>query len=262
MHRIAVCALMAAPLFAQPPSAVSPELRFEVASLKPTPPGARGGGIRPAEGGMRYVAGNVPVRAMIMVAYRMRLDQIVGGPSWLDSERYDMEAKAERPSSPDELHTMLINMLVDRMQLRFHREQRSLPRYVLTVSKDGPKLTPHQAQTAHDPWADLTMEKFLHLKLTVTAAPLDYAAFQMAQQVDRPVIDMTGLKGGYDFTLSFTANLPAGFPEGGKINGEDPDTSGPTIFQAVKQQLGLELKPDKGPVNVIVIDHVEKPSAN
>jgi uncharacterized protein (TIGR03435 family) len=262
MPRIAVCALVAAPLFAQAPAAVPPDLRFEVASLKPSLPGARTSGIRPAEGGMRYVASNVPVKGMIMVAYRVRPDQIVGGSSWLDSERYDMEAKAERPSTPDELHTMLMNMLVDRMQLKFHREQRDLPRYILTVSKDGPKMTPHQAQTAHDPWADLTMEKFLHLKLTVTAAPIEYAAFQLAQQVDRPVVDMTGLKGGYDFTLSFTANLPPGFPDGGKINGEDPDTSGPTIFQAVKQQLGLELKPDKGPVDVIVIDHVEKPSAN
>jgi uncharacterized protein (TIGR03435 family) len=262
MHRVAVCVLMAAPLIAQAPSAVLSDLRFEVASLKPSLPGARGGGIRPAEGAMRYVANNYPIKGMIMVAYRVRADQIVGGPLWLDTDRYDMEAKAEKPSTPDELHTMLMNMLVDRMQLKFHLEQREMRRYTLTVGKDGPKMTPHELQTAHDPWVDLAQEKPLHFKFTATAAPMQYAAFHLSQLVDRPVVDMTGLKGGYDFTFSFTRDLPPGFPEGGKINGEDPDTSGPDIFQAVKQQLGLELKPDKGPVQVIVIDHVEKPTAN
>jgi uncharacterized protein (TIGR03435 family) len=261
MHRVALGLLVAAPLVAQAPTVPS-DLRFEVASLKPSLPGGRGGGIRPAEGGMRYVANNYPIKGMIMVAYRVKADQIVGGPPWLDTDLYDMEAKAEKPSTPDELHTMLMNLLVDRMQLKFHLEQREMRRYTLTVDKDGPKMTPHEAQTAHDPWMDLAQEKFLHLKFTATAAPLQYVAFQFSQVVDRPVVDMTGLNGGYDFTLSFTRDLPPGFPEGGKINGEDPDTSGPNIFQAIKQQLGLELKADKGPVQVIVIDHVEKPSAN
>jgi uncharacterized protein (TIGR03435 family) len=211
---------------------------------------------------MRYVANNYPIKGMIMVAYRVKADQIVGSPPWLETDLYDMEAKADKPSSPDELHTMLMNMLVDRMQLKFHREQRDMRRYALTVDKDGPKLTPHEAQSAHDPWIDITPERFLHLKLTATAVPIDYAAFRLAQLMDRPVVDMTGLKGGYDFKLSYTADLPPGFPEGGKINGEEPDTSGPTIFQAVKAQLGLELKAGRGPVEVIVIDRVEKPTAN
>jgi uncharacterized protein (TIGR03435 family) len=261
MHRIAVFVLLAAPLLAQAP-AVPADLRFEVASLKPSLPGASPNGIRPAEGGMRYIANNCPINLMIMVAYRVKRDQIVGGPSWLTTDLYDMEAKADKPSSPDELHTMLMNLLVDRMQLKFHREQRDMRRYALTVDKDGPKLTPHEAQNAHDPWIDIVPEKFLHLKFTATCAPMEYVAFHLAQLVDRPVVDMTGLKGGYDFTMSYTADLPPGFPEGGKINGEDPDTSGPNIFQAVNQQLGLELKADRGPVQVIVIDHAEKPAAN
>jgi uncharacterized protein (TIGR03435 family) len=80
--------------------------------------------------------------------------------------------------------------------------------------------------------------------------------------MDRPVVDLTNLHGGFDFNLEYTRELPPGFPDNGKINGEDPDTSGPTVFDAVKKQLGLELKAQKGPVEVIVIDRAEKPTAN
>src|ERR1700683_4772240 len=107
MHRIAVFVLLAAPLLAQAP-AVPADLRFEVASLKPRLPGAPPNGSRTAEGGMRYIANNCPINLMIMVAYRVKRDQIVGGPSWLTTDLYDMEAKADKPSSPDELHTMLM----------------------------------------------------------------------------------------------------------------------------------------------------------
>jgi bla regulator protein blaR1 len=153
-------------------------------------------------------------------------------------------------------------MLVDRMQLKFHHEKKEMARYALTVDKGGSKLTPHEAANAGEPWVDQTTEKFLHLKLKATSAPMDYFAFRLSQLLDRPVVDLTELKGGYDFTLTYTRELPAGFPEGAKINGEDPDTSGPTLFEALKRQLGLELKPQKGPVDVIVIDHAEKPTAN
>ena len=133
--------------------------------------------------------------------------------------------------------------------------------YALTVGKGGPKLTPHEAANAGEPWIDQAQEKFLHMKMKATSASMDYFAFRLSQLLDRPVVDLTNLTGGYDFNLEYTRELPPGFPEGGKINGEDPDTSGPTVFAAVKQ-LGLELKGQKGPVEVIVIDHVEKPTGN
>ena len=91
---------------------------------------------------------------------------------------------------------------------------------------------------------------------------MDYFAFRLSQLLDRPVVDLTNLKGGFDFKLEYTRDLPPGFPEGGKINGEDPDLSGPSIFVALKQQLGLDLRSQKGPVDVIAIDHVEKPAGN
>lgn len=262
MHRFTVCVLLAAPLRAQAPAAIPADLRFDVVSLKPSLPGGRGGGIRPAEGGLRYIANNVSIKGMITVAYRVKPDQIVGGPSWMDTDLFDMEGKAEKPSNADELHTMLMNMLVDRLQLKFHHEKKEMKMYALTVDKGDPKLTPHDPKNPHDSWIDVAQEKFLHLKLSATCVPMDYVAFRLAGFMDLPVVDLTGLKGNYDFTLTFTRDLPPGFPEGGKVNGEEPDTSGDNIFQAVKKQLGLELKAQKGPVEVIVIDHVEKPSAN
>ena len=93
-------------------------------------------------------------------------------------------------------------------------------------------------------------------------SPMDYFAWRLGQSLDRPVVDQTGLEGGYDFELSFTRDLPPGIPEGAQINGAPIDTSGPTVFEAVKRQLGLKLTAQKGPAPVIVIDHIEKPAVD
>jgi len=260
MYRIAVGFIFAAQVLAQ--SKMPPDLRFEVASLKPSARQRPGYGIRPAPGGQRYEAWNCPIKVMIQAAFRVKPEQIVGGPGWLDSDPYDMEAKAAKPSTSDELHVMLMNMLVDRLQLKFHRESRDMRRYALTVDKDGPRLTLHPAANGADVWIDQTVDKPLHIKLKGTSAPMDYLAFRLSMLLDLPVVDLTGLHGEYDFTLAYTYELPPGFPPGAKLNGEEPDTSGPNVFTALKQQLGLDLKIGKGPVEVIVIDSVERPSAN
>jgi uncharacterized protein (TIGR03435 family) len=199
---------------------------------------------------------------MIQVAYYVKAEQIVGGPSWVDTERFDMDAKAEKPSNIDELLVMLTNMLVDRLHLAFHREKREMPIYALTVDKAGTKLKPHQAANGGEPWIDQTREKFLHIKMSATAVTLDYLAYRLSQLMDRPVVNLTNVPGGYDFNLEYTQDLPPGFPPGGRINGEEPDASGPNVFDALKQQLGLELKAQKGLAEVIVIDHVERPTEN
>jgi uncharacterized protein (TIGR03435 family) len=261
MARVAIGFLITAALFAQMPARIPPDLQFEVASLKPSTGEMRGGGIRPAPGGQKYEAVNCSIKTMITVAYRIKADQIIGGPEWLNSARYDMQAKAEKASSPDELHMMLMNMLVERLNLKFHHEKREMAMYALTVDNGGPKLTPHEAPNAGDLWIDVSAS-VLHVKMKATYAPIDYFAFRLSDFMDRPVVDMTGLHGGYDFNLEFTRELPPNFPEGGKINGEDPDTSGPTVYMAVKQQLGLALKAQRGPVDVIVIDHADRPTEN
>ena len=230
-------------LLAQKPPAPSDTLQFEVAALKPSDPGGRGGGIRPAPGGERYLATNVAPRLMLSVAWRVRPDQIVGGPAWLDTDRYDMNAKAEKASTVEELHVMLVNLFRDQFKLQYHQGTKEMGIYALTVDRNGVKLTPHEAASAGDPWIDIAQE-VLHQKWSGKFCSMDYFAWRLGQILDRPVVDRTGLKGGFDFHLNFTRDLPPGFPEGGLINGQAPDTSGPNIFEAVKDQLGLRLLMD------------------
>jgi len=262
MRRIVFAFLAAQTLIAQETAGVSPDLRFEVASLKPSTGERSGAGIRPAAGGERYVAVNCPLRLMIQVAWRVKAEQILGGPAWLASDRFDLEAKAGKPSSTDELHVMLMNMLADRLRLRFHHESNEMPIYALLVDKAGPKLTAHPATNAGQVWIDQTEEKALHVTIKATSAPMNYFAFRLGLGMDRPVVDLTGLHEAYDFNLKYTRQLPPDFPPGGRLNGEEPDTSGPTVYAALKQQLGLDLRPQKGQADVIVIDHVERPSEN
>jgi len=239
-------------------AAQAPDLQFEVASLKPSQPGTGARGIRPAPGGRRYVANGVPLKLLITVAYRLRGDQVSGEPGWAESELYDMSAEAERPSTMDELHIMLQNLIKERFKLQMHSETKERPVYILSVDKAGVKMKPHEIGSAGDPW----IEQPEFGKLTAKFTPMDYFAWRLSQMLDRPVLDRTGLKGGYDFDLSWTPDLPPGFPEGGQINGQAVDTSGPTIFAALEKQLGLKLEPQKGPVDILVIDHAEKPGDN
>jgi uncharacterized protein (TIGR03435 family) len=200
------------------------------------------------------------LRALLMVAWRVKPDQIIGGPSWIDSDLWDMNAKAERPSSIDDLHIMLQNLLTERFRIKFHRESRELPVYALSVDKGGPKLKPHPAQNAGEPWIDQSIDRVVQVKMTATSAPMEFFAWRLAQALDRPVLNRTALKGDFDFTLSYTRDLPPGMREGALLNGTPIDPSGPNIFEALRRQLGLELKPMKAPVDVLVIDTAEKPA--
>src|SRR5262249_44220735 len=159
----------------------------------------------------------------------------------------DLNAKAEKASNGEELHAMLVNLLLERFDLKFHRDKKEMPMYALTVASGGPKLTAHQAENPGQIWIDARTEAVLHVKMHASFVPMDYFAFQLGSRLDRPVVDLTGLKGGYDFDFAYTRQLPPDVPEGALVNGAPLDTSGPTVFEAVKQQLGLELKAQKGP---------------
>jgi uncharacterized protein (TIGR03435 family) len=266
MRRVAAAALAAIGILncysAQAQAPAATPLQFEVASLKPSQPGGRGGGIRPTPGGERYVASNIPLKLLITVAYRIRADQVVGGPAWIGTDLYDINAKAERPSSIEALHLMLQNLLAERFKLQFHRETKVLPIYALMVDKGGAKLQPDEAQSAGDPWIDNTVDHFPQMTMHGKFVPMDYFAWRLSMMLDRPVLDQTKLTGGYDFELKFTRELPPGTPEGALINGAPIDTSGPTIFEAIRQQLGLKLERQKGPVDIMVLDHAERPVEN
>ena len=260
MRRIAIALTATGLVFAQT-SAPSHSLKFEVATLKPNTTGDNRGIIKPAQGGQRYEATNLAARFYIMTAYRLKGEQIVGGPAWIDSDRFDMQGKAEKPSTNDELHEMLKSLLEERFQLKFHWDNKEMPIYALTVDKGGPKIEQHQATNAGDPWIDQSIDGAIHVKMTGTFAPMDYFVWRLGQLMDRPVVDMTKLKGGYDFTLTYTRELPPGIQEGASFNGQPIDTSGPSIFQAVQKQMGLKLEAQKGMAPVMVIDRMEKPTA-
>jgi uncharacterized protein (TIGR03435 family) len=237
--------------------AQSPDLQFEVASLKPGQgggqAGGQGGSIRPAPGGRRYIANNATLKLMLTVAYRVKASQISGGPGWMEFDPFDMNAEAERPSTIAELHIMLQNLIKERFKLQMHMETKERPVYVLSVDKAGVKMTPDEIGSVGDPW----IEQPGIGKLTAKYTPMDYFAWLLSLFLDRPILDRTGLKGGYNFNLSWTPVLPAA-----QSDTALSDTASPGIFEALQKQLGLRLEPQKGPVDILVIDHAEKPDGN
>jgi len=235
-------------------------LTFEVASIKPAKPGGRGGftGIKPKPAGQGYDAVGAPVRLMISLMYRMPIQHITGGPGWLDSELWDVEAKADKSYSVDDLHTMFQNLLADEFKLKFHKETKEGPVYVLSVDKSGPKMKVNDSPQNYQ----IPIAGGRGGIINGTRVPMEYMCYWLGQVLrndDRPVIDRTGLKGTYDFTLSFLPELPPGFD---KANVPQEILDRPSIFDALKAQLWLKLEPQKGPVEYYVIDHVEKPAGN
>jgi uncharacterized protein (TIGR03435 family) len=256
-------ALAAATLVAGQAFAPAGSLTFEVASLKPSKPGAQDSGLHPAPGGRRYVGSNWVLRNYLTVAYQVKPDQIAGGPGWVDTEPYDLNAAAEKPSSLEELHIMLQNLLTERFKLRFHFETKVMSAYVLTVDQGGPKnLKIHPGATGGEVSFNKAVEQYLHEIWTARCASMDYFTWVLAQIFDRPVLNQTDLIGCFDFQIKFTGELPLNLQEGQLVNGAPIDTTGPTIYQALLNQLGLRLESKKAPVATLVIDHAEKPGEN
>jgi uncharacterized protein (TIGR03435 family) len=233
-------------------------LEFEVASVKPSKPGAAGGIIKPLPGGQTYIATNAPVKLMIKLMFHLNDQQISGGPGWLENDLYDVEAKADGPHTIDELHVMFQNLLIDRFKLKFHKETRMLPAYELVVDKSGPKLTENTSPEHFD----IPVNPAGFGKLDATHCSMSYFSWLLSQRLSRPVIDQTGLGRFYDFKLEYTPELPPGSAARPEAAANLPPTNGPDIFTALREQLGLKLESHKGPVEVMVIDHVERPSEN
>jgi uncharacterized protein (TIGR03435 family) len=243
----------------QPAGAAAP-LAFEVASVKPAKSvGPRG--IKPMPGGQTYIANGAPLRMMIKLMYKIPDSQIVGGPSWMDTELWDIEAKAAYPSSRDQLHEMFKTLLADRFKLQFHRETKDLSAYVLSTDKSGPKIKLNESPESFDIPIHSARGAGPLPKIVGTRVPMQYFSYYLSLLLNAPVVDRTGLDRYYDFTLEWMPEPGLEARKGGAP--EVPLASdGPNLFTALREQLGLKLESRKAPVEVFVIDHAEKPEAN
>lgn len=238
---------------------------FEVASIKPSGPddGRTLVQVLPS-GGLR--TSGATVKFLVSLAYDITSYNISGGPSWIGSDRFTLLAKADRSSSADDpnydprqitqrqydsmreqMRPKLQTLLADRFRLKLHRETREEPVYSLVVGKNGAKLEP--SKDFHGLGGGKGQFK-------ANGASMEMLAGALAGQLGRPVIDRTGLTGAFDFKLEWT-------PDVTQADTPPPvDSSGPSLFTALQEQLGLKLESTKAPAEVIVIDHVERPSEN
>ena len=270
------------------PASSKPLPSFEVASVR-LQRGDRPGGPMWFPGRFRYANG--PVKDLLVrVAYNVYGFQISGGPSWINSEIYSIDAKEpdslaeEMQKLPiaqqEEIKRLLVqSLLADRFKLRLHRETRMLPVYALVIAKDGPKL--HEAKPGdtypngmRGPDGRAGAGAIGEESISKTARAISGQGISIAplvpylsREVKRTVLDQTGLKGKYDIRLEWNPDLSAAGmvpgPEDGKpgtASAPPPESSMPSIFTALQEQLGLKLVSTKGPVEILVIDHIEMPS--
>lgn len=210
-----------------------------------------------------FRAANLSLRDLIQFAYGIPNSQILGGPAWLNSIMFDIDAKSD-PTVDAQLHAlpsadaahrkqlMVQVLLADRFQFKAHDETRDLPVYALVVAKGGPKFQPSKINgTTID-----TYPTRVHIAGSVDTVAI--LARELARTLGRVVLNKTGLTGRYDFNLRWSSDdRPAPL-----LNGAPDPNAPPDIFTAIQEQLGLKLESSKGPVPVLVIDHVEAPSAN
>lgn len=268
--------------------AQSPNVRaqFEVASIKPHPGIGNLVHIQPYPGG-RLVVENFTLRLLMQNAYGVQPFQILGGPGWINSERYDVEAKADgSPSGKQMTGPMLQTLLEDRFKLRLHRETKLLPVFGLMIAKGGAKLQ----RSKEGGCIPFSMDSLPLPPMRVPGVPrtvfcgflgfgmegpdrkLEMAGVSMAElatslsrgELRRTVIDKTGLVGTFDVNLHWSIDVVQADPgaPGDPAKPPTANPTGPSIFTAIQEQLGLKLESTKGPIEVLVVDHVEKPSAN
>ncbi len=290
--KITVAATLAVCLTITPPSrarsqlqntaATLPKFEYEVATIKPNNPehsdGVLTGMNYPADG---FTARGLTLRSLLQEALGIRDYQLSGGPAWLNSEKYDVDAKMEgsvadalkKLNSAEQYSVsrqMLLAVLVDRLKLTFHRETKELPVYSLVVAKGGPKLQESKPRGANGSTGPVGLMTSLFpgfASAKAQAVSIADLAQMLAARTGRIVVDNTGLKGVYDFTLQWLTDdaqmqAPAGVASSGSASPSLAVPDSPVLSAAIQQQLGLKLEPGKGPVEVIVIDHIERPSGN
>jgi uncharacterized protein (TIGR03435 family) len=231
-----IALLLSIPAFSQQ------RLEFEVAAIKRSDPSHVGAQTFFAPGG-KFAALTAPLKSLVCFAYQLREHQVAGGPTWFDTEPFDVTAKADEHATSDHLRTMVQTLLADRFQLKFHRETREQPIYALVLGKSGPKF---QEVSAAGRGVGIGGRG----RLNANGADIATFASALSGKLGRSVVDRTGLKGFYDFLLTWTPD---------EAQAEAP---GASLFTAIQEQLGLKLESTKGPVEILVVDRAERPSEN
>src|SRR5215469_8638210 len=251
-----------------PPKMMDPKAKpqFEVATIKPSDPNRPGWGITVNPSGILRTL-NTTLNDLIKFAYDMHPKQVVGASAWADSEKFDIEAKPDKPGMPSvkQMKMMLQKLLADRFSLTSHKDKKEMSAYAITVAKSGVKIKKEENATLPLPGFGGQPQRGFN---TNNATLAEFASVMQAQFMDLPVIDQTGLGDTrYTFILKFTPDPgmrpfgAAARPPEAQPATTDPDAP-PDLFSAMEQQLGLRMQKANAQVEVMIIDKVEKPSAN
>jgi uncharacterized protein (TIGR03435 family) len=248
----------------EPPKAMAPDapMVFEVATIRPSNPDRPQGKLMTIKG-RQFITINTTLNDLIAVAYGLHAQQVVGGPSWMESEKFDIIAQPEAQGTPSlpQIAKMMQTLLTDRFKLTFHRDTKEISVYAITVAPGGPKLTKNDSNPNGLPGL---LFRGLGVLPGTNATIADLAGVMQLAVLDRPVVDKTGLQGRWDFTLRWTpdetqfVNMGIRIPAGANTDPNAP----PGLFTAFPEQLGLKLDSARAPTEVIVIDRVDKPSEN
>lgn len=238
-----------------------PDLRFDVVAIKRSAPGSRINATATPGGNFAYQA--APVKLMMMQAFEVQETQINGDPDWAEAELWDVTAKVEneaRQLTPADVNPRLRALLAERFALKTHRETQQQPVFALVLAKGGHKMN-RTAEARGSLVGSVRASMF-----RASGVGLGRFIQVLAASLGRPVLDKTGLSGEFDFEMSFSPDsVPdRGWP-GNRPNAADQppgDPTKPSLFVALEEQLGLKLESTKGPVEMLVIDHVERPSEN
>ena len=224
----------------------------------------------------------VPVQMLLREAFGVSNDRLVGGPGWMTSDRFNIDAKVApedaaklKPLTGPQRFAMLIPVFEDRFGLKFHHETRNLTQYVLVVAKDGLRMKEAQAGDTYPNGVHLPdggaagLMRMQPGEFTGQGVPIANLIRSLSVVLGSTIADQTGLTGKYDFDLKWTPEVGSGMPSGpsdggpaGAGNPPPPDNASPSLFTALEEQLGLKLDAKKVPTDVIVIDHRDQPSPN
>lgn len=237
-----------------------PTPTFEVASVKQTDPSTRPVNcfIKGQAGGQTFTGRCVSLALMIKRAYRIVDSQLLGGPDWLNTALFDFDAKTDRPTTRADVEPLFQAFLADRFQLKVHTETRTMQALVLSVDKPGNKMTPNTTDYEWEIPVQYIPGKIPTVK--GVRCPMPYFSWWLGQMQNRPVVNHTGLDGFWDFKLEYVPDQLMGRKG---PNGEAmPAPDGPSIYTALREQLGLKLEAEKTAVEIYVIDHAEKATEN